>query len=536
MATPTTSQVNSLLPFMTRRNLLKSTALSAMILPLASGVFAQEASGDLPDGPMPFSFDRLSDEVRTLATQPHVVETVDDGFLNTLTYDDYRAINFLPERARGAAEHLPFQIHSFHMGWLFPSPVRMFEVTGEEARPMIFSSDDFEYRGELAARVPQHFDLPGVAGFRLHYALNRPDIMDELIAFLGASYFRALGRGNSYGASARGLAVNTGASEGEEFPTFTRFYIDRGTDPSRIVVYAALESVSLTGAYRFEINPGEDTVIGVTARLYMRRDVSVLGVAPLTSMFLYSEKNRAEFDDYRPSVHDSDGLKLIRNGGDVLWRPLNNPPRLSGSFLGEENPRGFGLIQRDRDFENYQDAEAYYERRPSIMVQPRGDWGKGYVRLLEIPTDLETNDNIVAFWVPEAPARAGDALEFSYDLIWGALPENPDADLAYVHEMRAGHGGVSGVEHDGASRKFVIDFRGGMMARLPADDQNFEAVVHVTGGETTHMHHERLAANGDWRLVLDVTPTGDGPVELSAHFAGYDRKLSEVWLYQWVRA
>ncbi|ARO13609.1 glucan biosynthesis protein G [Ketogulonicigenium robustum] len=506
------------------------------MLPLAQGTWAQVAPGDLPDGPVPFSYDRLSDEMKTLSQQPYTAERVTDSFLTGLDYDDYRSIAFRPERARGTADAAPFRLQAFHMGWLFTEPVRLFEISGNQARPMIFSSDDFDYRGDLAARVPAHFDLPGVAGFRLHYALNRPDIMDELIAFLGASYFRALGRGNTYGASARGLAVNTGATSGEEFPRFSRFYIDRGTDPSRIVVYAAMESDSLTGAYRFEIVPGRNTTIGVTARLFLRKDISVLGVAPLTSMFLYSEKNRAAFDDYRPNVHDSDGLKVLRAGGDILWRPLNNPARLAGSFLSEESPIGFGLMQRDRDFANYQDAEAHYEERPSIMVRPRGDWGKGFVRLLEIPTDLETNDNIVAFWVPEAPAKAGDSLEFNYDLIWGALPENDEAELAHVFETRAGHGGVSGTPHDGATRKFVVDFRGGIIAQLPADDENLAPVVDVNGGTISHMHHEKLPNTNDWRIVVDIAPSGDGPVEISGHFAGYDRKLSEVWIYQWVRA
>ncbi|WP_186312418.1 glucan biosynthesis protein [Cereibacter sediminicola] len=528
------------------RRLLLSAASSTLAL-AAMGLVglplrAQEAPAEEPPASVPsaapqqFSFDWLTEEMRVAATQPHVEPANLTGFLGDLHYDDYRLINFRNDRSRWADTDSMFRIQAFHLGWLFGAPVRLFDVTDGFIHEVQFSTDDFEYRNELATRVAAHVDLPGVAGFRLNFPLNRPDIYDELVAFLGASYFRALGRGNAYGISARGLAINTATSSPEEFPRFSRFYLERPQAGGlSTVLYAAMESPSVTGAYRFVITPGIDTVMDVTARLFFRNAVTQLGVAPLTSMFLYGEKNRASYDDFRPNVHDSDGLTIRRRDGDLLWRPLNNPPRLASSYFGEENPQSFGLHQRKRAFEDYQDAEAHYELRPSVDVEPVGDWGKGVVRLVEIPTRYETNDNIVAFWVPEGKIAAGDAREFAYRLRWGALPVEAPSDMAHVWETRAGHGGVSGVENTAGTRKFVVDFKGGLLGNLPRNAK-VEAITSVQHGKIVMQTLERLDGMDIWRLVLDVAAAEGATVELASHIAGYGRKLSETWLYQWIKA
>ncbi len=507
--------------------LLATTALP--LRALADGAAA-------PAAPQQFSFDTLTAEMRDLAALPYAAPTVTPSFLDDLKYDDYRLIRFRPDRARWAEDDSFFRLQAFSMGWLFKEPVLLFEVSGDQATPMPISTDDFEYLNDLATRIPEHAEMPGVAGFRLHHPLNRPDVWDELAAFLGASYFRALGRGNAYGLSARGLGINTGLSQAEEFPRFSRFYIERpGAFRETITVHATLESPSVTGAYRFVITPGAETVMEVTARLFFRTDVEQLGVAPLTSMFLFSQQNRHQFDDYRPNVHDSDGLRIVRADGDILWRPLNNPVRLAGSYFAEENPRSFGLHQRDRDFVNYQDPSAHYELRPSLDVEPIGDWGRGTVRLFEIPTDLEINDNIVAFWIPEAPVKAGESREFSYRLRWGNLPHDDGDGRAYVAETRSGVGGVSGVEATAGIRKFVIDFRGGLLAAL-GEDAKVEAVTSVTGGQIMTQILSPVPQTNTWRLVVDVAAEPGATVELAAHVAGFGRKLTEQWLYQWVVA
>lgn len=524
-----------------------SAVVSAGLLP--RGAFAQEATA--PAGaqaasaaPQQFSFDMLTLSMQDKAKGAYVAPEKIRGFFAGLKYDDYRLVSYNPERARWRADKAAtaeapvsqFQLHAFPMGWLFAEPVQMYEVKDGLATEMAFTTDDFRFLNELAAKVPPGEKMPGVAGFRLHYPLNRLDVMDEVVAFLGASYFRALGQGSGYGLSARGLAINTATDQAEEFPRFSAFWVEKPVPGARdVVVYAALESPSVTGAYRFVIRPGEETVMDVTARLFFRADVKQLGIAPLTSMYLFSERNRHAFDDYRPQVHDSDGLRITRTDGDVLWRPLNNPPRLAGSHFMEQSPRAFGLHQRDREFAHYQDSEAHYERRPSLEVEPVGDWGKGDVRLVEIPSDLEVNDNIVAFWVPEGAIKAGDTREFSYRLRWGSLPVEDRDDLAHVLETRSGVGGVSGVESAENVRKFVVDFTGGPLDPLPADAA-VEPEIVVHGGEIAAQSFSRVWGSDIWRLVLDVKAESGATVEMVAHVAGFGRKLSETWLYQWINA
>ncbi|MEQ8428839.1 MAG: glucan biosynthesis protein G [Roseovarius sp.] len=511
------------------------------MLMTAGGALSQEATAEetaaVPEGDDDtFSFERLVEEMRAGAQRADRPQTVEDSFLNELNYDDYRLIRFDPERSRfRAIDHTRFELHAFHMGWLFNRPVHLYEVADGRIRPMEFDTDDFIYERTAREKVPEHAALPGVAGFRLHNPLNRPDIMDELIAFQGASYFRALGRGSTYGLSARGLAVNTGSDVKEEFPRFTRFWIRRPDPGSDVItVWAALESPSLTGAYEFVISPGRNTVMEVTARLFFRKDIAQLGVAPLTSMFLYGDRNRAKFDDFRPAVHDSEGMEIVRADGHRVWRPLSNPPRLASSFFKEDSPRSFGLCQRNREFDNYQDAAAVYERRPSCMVEPVGDWGNGSIRLVEIPSDLEINDNIVAFWVPAHPARAGEEMTLQYRLHWGDLPPEENGDLAYVAASRAGVGGVSGVENQDGSRKFVVDFCGGPLEPLPAEAvEELTVVASAVGARITSQVLHRIAGNNMWRLVLDVVGEGE-VIELSAHVEGYGQKLTETWLFQWL--
>ncbi|MFC2968611.1 glucan biosynthesis protein [Acidimangrovimonas pyrenivorans] len=533
---------------LSRRRALGGLSASALFLSTGALPFAaraQEATSPASSAPaearsdaaVPFSFDGFTATMQRRAGEAYDDTEGSDRFLAGLNYDDYQKIQFNPDHARWRGDKAElFRVEAFHPGWLYKQPVKLFEVAGGQARPMRFDTADFLYHGDLGPRVPKDEHLPGVAGFRLTTPLNRADRFDELVAFLGASYFRALGRGNVYGLSARGLAVNTGISGAEEFPRFTEFYLEKpapGAD--RVIHYAALESPSLTGAYRFAIAPGADTVMEVTARLFLRADIQQLGVAPLTSMFLFGANERGDFDDYRPQVHDSDGLSFAEGdpGGERrYWRPLRNPAQLANSYFESGSLRGFGLCQRDRDWDDYLDAGAQYQRRPSLRVEPLGDWGKGTVRLVEIPTELETNDNIVAFWVPAAPAKAGDALDFSYRLHWGMLPPEPEATLARVRRTRTGHGGVSGVKPEGNSQKFVIDFEGGILGALPADA---ELTPTVTASKGKILRHalSKLPGGEGWRLVFDLSAPKGTIIELTAVIEGYGRSLTETWLYQW---
>ena len=519
--------------------LLGSSAVPAFAVgqtpaPAPAAAPAAPAAAPAAPAPMPFSFDILSDMMRQKAKNDFTSAEIQlPPFIAGLTYDEYQHIQYRPDHARWSDPGSLFRVNAFHMGWLFKEPVFLYEVQNGAAQRLDFTTGDFNYYNPAIDQLASGTALPGIAGFRLNFPINSPDRFDELVAFQGASYFRALGRGSDYGLSARGLSINTGTAQPEEFPRFSDFYLEKQPPGSRItVVNAALDSQSVTGAYRFEVIPGDATVMNVTIRLFFRKDVADLGIAPLTSMFLLSNYNAQGFDDYRPEVHDSDGLLMKRGDGEQLWRPLNNPPALANSYFDDTSPKAFGLMQRQRSFEGYQDASAHYEHRPSVLVEPIGDWGKGTIRLVELPSKFEYNDNIVALWRPETAPKAGEMHEFSYRLSWGDLPPDPGSDLAFVSSMRLGHGGNAIDASDPNVRKFVVDFRGGLLASL-ADDAKITAVTTVTGGTIVQTAVFKVGADSDWRLIIDVR-TGDGKlVEINAHLAGFEQRLSETWLYQW---
>jgi glucans biosynthesis protein len=505
---------------------------------LSSTVFTSAAKAIEPVSGA-FDFDSFTARMRDLASVPYEAPAlIQSPAYQSLDYDGYRRVQFDTSKARWRDDRHGFQIQAFAPGWLFKEPVSVYEITNGDAHPFAFDSDDFIYHfdepGERAAMKEAEF--PGIAGFRINYPLNRPDAADELVAFLGASYFRALGRDNIYGSSARGLLINSWRDGPEEFPRFSEFYAERPTGDGPLTIYAALESQSVTGAYRFEISPGgadrQETVMEITARLFFREDIAEIGIAPLTSMFLYAETNRSEFDDYRPQVHDCSGLVVEPEAGLPIWRQLNNTPQIGNSYFWDANLRAFGLYQRNRDFESYQDAGAHYERRPSMRVEPVGDWGQGQVRLIEIPARSETDDNIAAFWIPKEAPKAGEEREYRYRLIWGDLLPQDDAQLAHVAETRIGQGGISGVENASTLRKFVVDFAGGQLPRL-SPETKFEVDAEVSAGEIVASTFSRVEANGHWRLVLDVETSGENLIELRASVGAGGEPLTEAWLYQW---
>lgn len=517
-----------------RRKFLLTTSLGMGAALSAPSLFVAKALAD--EGEASFSFEDLKEKMRQKAKAPYEEPKSElPDVLANLTYDQHRAIRFRPERALWANSGIDFELQAFHPGWLFKHPVQLHQVIGDRSSPLHFTGTDFEYRAPLDPKTFANIDLPGIAGFRLHYPLNRPDYYDELITFLGGSYFRALGKDNLYGLSARGLAVDTAAGRAEEFPSFTQFYLERpalGQDQIRI--WAELESPRVTGAYAFTITPGINTEVEVDANIYLRGDVDRLGIAPMTSMYLYGENDHAGFDDFRPEVHDSDGMLIIRKDGERLWRPLRNPQDLALSFFAEESLKGFGMMQRDRQFDSYQDTEAHYEKRPSLWIEPIGDWGKGHVMLAEIPSDKEINDNIVAFWVPEQTASAGTELRFRYRMYWGGQPE-PGTGMAEVRSTRCGHGGTAASEPDPRKRKFAVEFTGGALSQLGS---NAELAADLRINNATLMgHHLMELENGRWRQIFDIKQDDSGnPVEMVLALKQDGKPITETWMYQWNRA
>src|SRR6187455_2797187 len=420
-----------------------------------------------------FGLDDVGARASSLATRPYKAAAVTlPTQLRELDYDAYRDIRYRPEKALWRAEKLPFELMFFHQGRTVPEPVRInvIEPAGERVVP--FDPALFDYGKNKFA--PQTLSGVGFNGFRVHYAVNKPGYKDEVVVFQGASYFRALGKGQSYGLSARGLAVDTAAPGGEEFPRFIEFWIERPrANATSLTIYALLDSRRVAGAYRFVLTPGVETTMQVTARLYLREAIGKLGIAPLTSMYTFGE-NQPGKDDYRPEVHDSDGLSIQLGDGEWVWRPLVNPRRLLVTSFGATNPRGFGLMQRDRSPASYEDPEALYERRPSAWIEPVGGWGPGRVELVQIPTPDETNDNIVAYWVPQAMPVPGKPVDLAYRIRWQSAATLP-TEKAWVVQTRRGRGFA---RRPDADINFVVDFDGPPLRTLDAGD-GIEPVIWV---------------------------------------------------------
>lgn len=454
--------------------------------------------------------------------------------LANITYDQLRDIRFKPDRSVWRAENLPFEAQFFHLGLYQTEPVRIHEITPDgSVRHLPYSGDDFDY-GRNTFNPKPWGDL-GHAGFRLHYPLNNAEYKDELIVFQGASYFRGLGAGQQYGLSARGLAIDTVGGKGEEFPRFTEFWIQRpAKDATEVTVLALLESPRATGAYRFVVRPGQQTTTTVDARVFLRKGadpVNTLGIAPLTSMFLSGE-NQPMASDFRPEVHDSDGLMMVTGKGEWLWRPLQRPKSPVVSSFAMTDPRGFGLMQRDRRFASYEDVEARYERRPSAWVKPLGQWGAGRVELVQLPTPDETHDNIVAYWVPAALPAPGQPLELSYELAWqGDTQQRPPS--SWVTQTRRGYGYTKLThEEQQAQPQYVIDFAGPALDALPADADVRAVVSTNDNGKLIETLAYRNPATRTWRVTLRVNRVDPAqPVELRAFLQHKNDTVSETWTH-----
>ncbi len=471
----------------------------------------------------PFDFDTLRYRAKLLAEAPYARPVDVPAWLQKLNYDQLRLIQFNATRSLWRREQLPFEVQFFHPGFVYNRTVQVYEVRHRKAVPIAFSRDFFNYDTLKVGPLPPTM---GFAGVRLLYPLNHP--ADELGVFVGASYFRFLCQRAAYGLSARGIALNTGSAAPEEFPRFTEFYLERPDENAKsVTVYALLDGESVTGAYRFVISPGADTVMQVRTALYFRRNVDVLGVAPLTSMYWHGEDSRLAVDDFRPEVHDSDGLLLYTGAGEWLWRPLTNPTSVRTAIFSDENPRGFGLMQRDRDFEHYQDLEARYQLRPTAWVEPIGKWGRGGVRLVELPTADEFSDNIVAFWVPEKMPVPGEALELEYRLHWCLDQIRPPA--GYAIATRIGH-----APNAPGAEQFVVDFDGAYLNRQHADPTIQPVLTVGDGAKLIHSELQKNDYNGSWRVSFALKPDGSGrPVELRCFLRKPPHVLTETWSYLW---
>ena len=474
--------------------------------------------------PVPFSLERLREMARALARRPHrPAPTPAAALVEQLDYDAYQQIAYREERALFTGEPGTPPLQFFHLGRHNRHPVGVHVLREGQARRFEYDRSLFAYGDPaLARRLPA--DL-GFGGFRALHT-DRPG---DWLAFSGASYFRSAGELDQYGLSARGVAIGTGLPELEEFPRFSELWLEPASDGAELSVYALLEGPSLTGAYRFRCRRDGAVVMDTDAYLYPRGAIARLGIAPLTSMYWFSETERHRATDWRPEVHDSDGLAMWTGAGERLFRPLGNPRALRVHAHQDRDPRGFGLVQRDRAFDHYQDDGVFYERRPSAWVEPRGAWGEGEVMLVEIPTDDEIFDNIVAFWRPHAPTRAGEEVHYAYRLHWAAEEPSFPSSLGRAVATRMGRAGVPGQPRPAEGVKLVIDFEGGALASAARGAA--EPVISASRGRVEGAYALPVVGTDRWRVVFDVYADGAEGVELRCFLRRGDEALTETWIY-----
>jgi periplasmic glucans biosynthesis protein len=524
-----------LMPRLTRRafsNLLFVHSLESATLGLAAPALAQV--GGVDPKPTKFDYDDVLRRAKDLAGAAYVsVPPPLPEQLSRIDFDAWRDIRFRPEKAFLNTPGSMFRLQLFHLGHLYRWPVTVNIVKEGMPTPIPYAPNLFDY-GRTKFTKPLPINL-GFAGFRLHFPLNAPKVYDEVIAFLGASYFRFLGRGQRYGMSARGLTVDAGMTS-EEFPIFREFWIETPmADQEHITIYALLDSAATTGAYRFDLFPGVDSAIEVTATLFPRKTDVKFGLAPLTSMFFVGQNDHRITDDFRRELHDSDGLLLNTGTGEWIWRPLRNPSSAETSSFLDKNMRGFGLLQRDRNFDHYQDLDLAYELRPSYFVEPHGNWGDGRVELIELPTQDEAHDNVVASFVAKDAPAAGRA--FSYritaSLSFASLSPNGRVVNTFQTEARA-LGSPEPAPPD--SRRFIIDFSGGQLAYYAQAPQVVEVVPSTTQGRILRSFVVPNSHVDGFRAIVDVELASGQSTDLRAFLRSGNRALTETWTYPWQAA
>jgi periplasmic glucans biosynthesis protein len=470
-----------------------------------------------------FGFAEVANQAKKLASESFKAPPGVPDFLTRLSYDDYRDVRFDSSLALWKDVGGNFRVEFIHPGPNYRHAVTINTYDRSEVRKVPFSPKLFNYgRNTFADKIPA--DL-GFAGFRIVYPLYRKSEYNHVLVFVGASYFRAVAKDEVFGLSARGLAIDTGLPSGEEFPFFREFWLERPPREATVMkIYAVLDSQRLTGAYEFVLRPGVRTVVDVRARLFERKRAKELGIAPLTSMFFYGEERPRPAGDWRPEVHDSDGLLIEAGTGEWIWRPLVNPDRLLISYFELDNPRGFGLLQRDRDFRGYEDLEARYDLRPTAWITPIGSWGKGQVKLVAIPSRSEMNDNIVTYWIPKALPEVGQPIEVAYRIHFQS--DDPvGASSGRATATRVGSGDTEG------SKRIVVDFDGAMLKKLPAATPVTAVITVGEDGQLVQQSSFKNAVTGGWRLAFQVKPPKDKPLELRA-FLQHDRDaLTETWSY-----
>jgi periplasmic glucans biosynthesis protein len=519
---------------LSRRALLVSVVAASGARFLACAAAQTDAPQAAAGAPAPFSYQDVVKRARDLAAAPFdaSIPALPDGLAN-LDFDAWRDIRFKSEKPLLGQENANFRLELFHLGHLYKRAVVVNVLRDGIPAPIPYAANLFDYgRTKVDATLPINL---GFAGFRLSFPINAPRVWDEVIAFLGASYFRFLGRGQRYGLSARGLAIGGGARLNEEFPFFREFWIETpDAVAERIVIYALLDGESATGAFRFDLSPGQESFIDANVSLFARKATPAIGLAPLSSMYFVGKADRRFSDDFRGELHDSDGLLMHTGAGEWIWRPLSNPAAASVSAFLDANPRGFGLLQRDRNFSDYEDLELAYELRPSYWIEPHEGWGEGRVDLLELPTADETNDNIVAAWAPKDGLDAGKSLAYGYRITALSMDQSltPGGRTVGTFRVAARALGAPESPPPGATR-FLIDFSGGDLSYYMSDPSLVQTIATASAGRVLRTFLIPNTHIRGFRAGVDIAVDPGQSADLRVFLRAGPKALTETWTFPW---
>ena len=524
-----------------RRDVLKwafkGVAVGAMSADLSSA-FAETVSEPVPlapattvesiagagialGAPKPFVPGAIIEQARALSKKPFVAVPADlpDPF-RALNAEQYGAIHTRPEARIWGQENIGFAIEPLQRGFLFTNPVELNLVSGDQSYRLVYDVKAFDFGG---VTPPTKIGDIGFSGFRV-LAASSKSVFGEVASFQGANFFRAFAPGQIPGLVSRALAVRLADPKGEDVPIFRAMWIEKPSlVANALIVHAIIDSETMTGAFRFTIRPGEATIIDTESTLFARVAVENFGIGTISATHLLGFMDHRKFDDYRPNVSEVDGLQMYTGAGEWLWRPVSNRDTLQISTFVDEKPRGFGLILRDRAFDNYDDAEDHWEKRPSLWIEPLGEWGLGGVQLIEIPSESEANDNIICFWRPRQPLAAGSETAFAYRQFWcWSPPERPN--LARAISSHSGR--------VGKHRRFFVTFEGDIFAN---DERvaGMKPTLTTAGGSIVMLKVFPAEDKKSVRVLFELDPGSEQSSEMRLVLEAQGKPLTETWLYRW---
>jgi periplasmic glucans biosynthesis protein len=514
------------MPIVDRRRFIEGAGTAALLaqsgMPLAQ---AQQRSGALQflqgllvDGSA-FDASLVIDAAKQLSQRAFVPPNValPEPF-SALNAESYQAIGHRPERRIWADENYGYEIEPLHRGSVYTTPVSLSIVEQGVVKRIVYDPNRYTF-GKLSP--PANLPDLGFSGFKL-FLKGEADM--DFAVFQGATFFRSRAKAQEFGAVSRALAIKTGDTRGEEFPIFRAFWVERPGNDGIITVHGIADSESATAAFRFTLRPGDMTIIDTECTIFARIDIDHIGIGPIQGTFLFGPNRRRNIDDIRPQVHDVHGLQMLNGRSEWIWRPLNNPEQLQISSFMDENPRGFGLVQRDRDFSSFQDDDNRFDLRPTIWMEPIGDWGSGSVQLTEIPSNSELNDNIIAYWRPKEALLAGSRTAFSYRQFWCWVPPE-SMPLAQTVGFRIGRGSTA------RRRRCMVEFAGDMFAssEIPGLVMSLSAYSGQISGSKMMINTARKTA----RITFELDPGSEPACEMRLLLTVGDKPISETWLYRW---